>query len=152
LISPVFPRGSSGSLFCLAIIPVPPRHHVISLLHQPQTNQKMKTNSILLSIITVFTLHASTLFAGETRNENFTTAPRHHSTTEILTKSPSLQVTTAIEATFEDISETNSPVIINFTADSPVEADFNDNTDPQTIDILPLIMETPTVADFEELV
>ena len=155
---------------CQSKSPRPPLHSGISLLHQPQTKNKMKATNTIQTLIlagmilfSVNTMFASTEGASKEMSSesvsltSIVLAPvtpaiatfeeTSESTVSILTISD-FAPTTPVDATFEDALDTEmifdglAPVL-------PNDASFDDELANPTVDFASLAPATPLFADFE---
>ena len=138
-VSPTPILRSSGLNHCQTKIAVPPFRPDISLLHQPQTTNKMKVTTIIIAA--ALTLSVNVLFAS---NDNTSVLMASANNTLTLT---SLAQAVPAEADFED-----AVVMVDFSVLAPVipfEAQFEDMT-YEMVSALNLAPVTPATADVDE--
>ena len=129
---------SSGLNHCQPKIAVAPIRSGISLLHQPQTTNKMKATTIIIAA--ALTLSVNVLFAST----DITSVPVANATTvSVTTLAPAVPA----EADFEDaVAMVDFSVLAPVT---PVEAQFEDMT-YEMVSALNLAPVTPSTADVDE--
>lgn len=113
----------------------------------------MKTNNM----ITMKTLYMLLAFLGLQFNTLFAAANLNEAT--LLSRNAAAAITlnilaptTPMEATFDDVAEAFSPVVINnpLAPATPMVADFSDGAPSMEINSVALAPVTPREADFEE--
>ena len=137
--SPIPSPGSSGYSLCQTKIAVTPFRSAVSLLHQPQTTNKMKATIIIIAA--ALTLSVNVLFA----NNDLPSAPvaNANNTMSLTSLAPAVPA----EADFEDaVAMVDFSVLAPVT---PVEAQFEDLT-YELVSALSLAPVTPTTAEVDE--
>lgn len=104
----------------------------------------MKT-TLTLILATVFTLHISTVFAGNNETDANNIVP-----VRAMVLNNDISFTTPLEATFEEVNIFNLLSISDFAPIVPAEADFSDMIPENGVDFSFLAPEIPMVADFND--
>lgn len=104
----------------------------------------MKTTTTFLLAV-FFTLHISTLFAGNNETDANNSVRLNNPITVI-----DLSFTTPLEATFEEVIDFNTFNISDLSPVLPAEADFSDMVSDNTANFFFLAPVTPSEADFND--